>query len=160
MAMKDSICVRAAVCIGVLLTFGFINSVSACSCKAQDARTSLPGADAVFSGRVIEVEYVDEKPMRSGDPRVVVTLEVYRIWKGARAKTIVLHTVYNQASCAGYFFKKGEEFLVVAKKNDPATAALYPKSTQSLGVGLCGGTARLTEAATVVRLLGKGKKPK
>jgi hypothetical protein len=93
------------------------------------------------------------------EPRIIVTFEVYRWWKGLPKKSVVLHTIYNEWSCEGYFFKEGEEYLVFAYRNREQMAEKFPFAKDTLGVHLCGGTKLLANANEELREIGAGSRP-
>ena len=129
----------------------------ACSCLAPRAKKMLEVAAAAFSGKVTKVEYLDADE-EGVEPRIVVTFEVYRSWKGTPGKSAVLHTVYNKWTCEGYFFKEGEEYLVFAGKNRGHTAERFAPATDTLGTSLCA-TKELARAEEELRELGRGLRP-
>jgi len=158
--MKNSKISYVTVLIAVLWVFGVSETVKACDCKGVGGKAALLNADVAFSGKVTKIEYLDDSKQRRPEPRIVVTFEVYRVWKGKPKRKMVLHTIFNGFSCGGYWFYEGKEYLVFAKSNDTNIANLYPKSKQSLGVGICNGTTQLADAKKDVIELGKGKAPK
>ncbi len=132
---------------------------SACSCVGARGKKILDDAAATFSGKVTKVAYLDANQARV-EPRIVVTFEVYRWWKGAPTKTVVLHTFYNKWSCEGYGFKVGKEYLVFAYLNPRAIAEKFASANDSLGVNICGATGLLADAKVQLRDLGPGSVPK
>ena len=131
----------------------------ACSCVGPTGKKALEGASSAFSGKVTKVEYLDPDGLRV-EPRIIVTFEVYRWWKGPLKKTAVLHTIYNKWTCEGYFFKEGEEYLVFAYKNREHVAKKFPSAKDTLGVNICGATGPLKHAKEELRELGPGRRPR
>jgi hypothetical protein len=133
---------------------------SACSCAGPRGDKALPTADAVFLGKVTAVQMLDPYSDTDGvEPRMLVSFEVSRYWKGSGAKQAQLQTFRNKWSCSGYHFATGREYLVVAHRNPPATAARFPPSDVSLGVDICGATRPAAAAEEDLRLLGEGQVP-
>ncbi len=132
-------------------------TVWACDCDGPHGLVALRGADAVFSGKVANIKYLDEPEQANPEPRIIVTFDVYRTWKGPLKKRMALHTVLNKWTCKGYIFREGEEYLVYARKNEPSMARMFPKGRKTLGVSLCGGTIPLFKAQKDLQELGAGK---
>ena len=134
------------------LTFVFIilpitnfGEISATSCAPPAADYAMSKADVVFSGKVIDIEYLDD-PEEVTEPRVIVTIDVYKSWKGSEDNKIILNTVQNAWSKEGYFFFEDKEYLVYANIKDDGT----------LGVYLCGGTKYLENAQEDIAKLDEG----
>jgi hypothetical protein len=149
--------VRAAVLAAALCV---ALPASACSCTGPRGDKALPAADAVFLGKVTAVQLLDPYSDTNGvEPRMLVSFEVSRYWKGSSAKQAQLQTFRNKWSCSGYYFATGREYLVVAYRNEPGTAARFPPSDISLGVDICGATRPAVAAEEDLRLLGEGQVP-
>lgn len=114
----------------------------ACSCVAMDVEAAFSRADAVFEGRVLEVE-------RGSDPSapVRVTMEVVQHWKGVESERVVVQTAADSAMC-GVAFQPETSWLVYATREGEALRA-----------GLCSRTARIEEAAEDLAELGAGVVP-
>ena len=128
-----------------------------CTCLGPRGRAVLPDAKAVFSGKVAKVDYL-EKDRRNREPKILVTFEVYRVWKGALGRNVVIRTIYNRWTCTGYFFKAGNEYLVTAYEqmaHDDKTQRL----TELGGINTCGGTLPLGQAVKELEDLGPGGEP-
>jgi hypothetical protein len=153
---------RAGTIWHVIAVVSFLLSLSqdgfACSCVGPRGKEALAGAAAAFSGKVVQIERLDADEPR-GEPRIIVTFEVYRWWKGQLKKSVVLHTIYNKWSCEGYFFKEGGEYVVFAYRNREHMAEKFPFAKDTLGVTLCGGTKVLANANDELRELGAGRRP-
>lgn len=105
-----------------------------CGCPAArntHAVSALPSYASAFAGRVVAVkeEGADRK----------VTLQVFRAWKGPRAKTLDLTT---SAGACGVAFEEGADYVVYStgKKDDLRTDA-------------CSLTAALARSAKAIRQL-------
>jgi hypothetical protein len=120
----------------------------ACTCGLPPMNSPLkrqvraaPGESrAVFSGKVLEVR---------GDPQtlfVLVRLRVERVWKGAPRAEARIFTGRGGGDC-GYQFEVGESYLVYA----------YRWREGELGTNICQRTAKLSEAAKDLQILGKGR---
>ena len=130
----------------------------ACSCSGPRGKKALKGAATAFSGKATKVEYLDADEPQV-EPRIIVTFEVYRWWKGSPKKSVVIHTVYNKWTCEGYYFKEGEEYLVFAYKNRGHMAEKFAPAKDTLGVNYCGATGPLAYAKEELRELGQGRRP-
>jgi len=144
------------------LSLGMMKA-EACDCdKPRLGKTALEEADAVFSGRITEVKFLDDPKKVDKEWRIVVTFAVLRVWKEVAAKEFVLHTIYNRASCDGYAFEQGKVYLVFARKNGEADRMHFESIVlpqKSYGVRLCGGTSLLGEAKEYLAELGEGRPP-
>lgn len=154
----------APVLMIALSLFGFLSFGSsqalACSCLSNPrAKEALKASQVAFRGTVINVDYLDEDTPVS-EPRIVVTFSVSRVWKGPVRRSIVLHTVYNKTTCQGYYFKKGEEYLVFAYPNEEFMANKFLPAKNTLGTNYCNGTTGIDVADDYLREMGKGRKPK
>ena len=146
--------------IAVVPVILFLQQVAlGCSCRGPRGKKALEGAVAAFSGKVKKVEYLDADQDRV-EPRIIVTFEVYRSWKGPLNQSVILHTIYNKWTCEGYFFKEGKEYLIFAYRNREHVAQKFPSGKDTLGVNICGATKPLTDAEDDLRELGPGRKPK
>ncbi|HEX8500199.1 MAG TPA: hypothetical protein VF659_06360 [Pyrinomonadaceae bacterium] len=157
MIVKRAAAVVSRVIVIASLILSLPHDGLACSCLAPRAKKRVEGAAAAFSGKVSKVEYLDPDEERV-EPRIVVTFEVYRSWKGPRDRSVVLHTVYNKWTCEGYFFKEGEEYLVFAGENRGHTAERFAPAKDTLGTSPCA-TKELARAEEELRELGPGRKP-
>jgi hypothetical protein len=136
-----------------------LHPVIACSCIPQDSAThALNESALVFSGKVIDIKYLDKHDDEHIEPAIVVTFNVYKYWKGLPGTKVKIHTVYNKFSCDGYNFEEGEEYLVYAFKQESKKNFwewLLNKPAYKYDVGLCGGTKPLSSADRDLRQLGK-----
>ena len=140
------------------LLFGSGTAV-ACDCAGPRGKDALVNADLAFSGRVIKIQYLDDRDQENPEPRIIVTFRVYRVWKGEPRRRMSLHTVLNKWTCNGYWFKEDEEYLVFAHAGGAEAAKMFPKAGNTFGVKLCGGTFPLADAQGDVKELGAGKVP-
>lgn len=105
-----------------------------CSCaEPEPISTALKNADAVFTGRVLEI---DEPFIQTSsiDP-IRVTFEVNESWKGADFKIAQIHTASSEVSCGYPDFEKGKDFLVFAHQR-----------SNGLETSLCGRTNPIAKA--------------
>lgn len=117
----------------------------ACTCAPPGSPTrELERADAVFSGKVVEVR----RRKRGADifAGVEAVLRVERAWKGVEAATVSVFTASHSAAC-GYGFKQGRTYLVYAHKDREGR----------LATGICGRTRRLKDAGEDLKELGAGR---
>lgn len=112
----------------------------ACSCERTDVAVAFKASDAVFSGRVVDVQPSGES--RSGVLKV--TFQVAEVWKGIDAPTVSVVTPSNSAAC-GYGFTKGKSYLVYA----------YEEPEGKRQVSLCSQTKTLESAKPDFAILGK-----
>jgi hypothetical protein len=115
----------------------------ACTCAPpSDPRTELEHADAVFSGRVVEVEPGEQE---HGFRRLAVRFALDAVWKGLPAgEEATVRTAEHSAAC-GYSFEPGETYLVYA----------YDDDAGELTTGLCTRNAPLSRAAEDLAALGE-----
>ena len=118
-------------------------NVIACECIIiKSVEKEFQNADYVLSGKVISVEFVqihsnngkkteirtselrDELNIFKGRILSKITLETTEIFKGEkRKKEIVIFTGSGGGDC-GFYFKKGEKYLIYAFKNSWGTKEL------------------------------------
>ena len=90
-------------------------AASACTCAGRSVAEELASADAVFAGTVTNVLEVDSHD--DVEPRIVVSFEVARAWKGDVGPQFTLHTNYEFSSCSGMWremAKPGKSLIVFA----------------------------------------------
>lgn len=137
----------------VLMATSFLllgaSSVLACSCMPGTPESYLENANAVFSGKVIDIiEQTPNSTVSSELPEAKrVIFEVSQVWKGKNKKQLVVTTAQSSAAC-GYYFQKGQRYLVYASGK-----------SAKLQTGLCSGTKDLSEAQADLAVLGRGKAP-
>jgi hypothetical protein len=90
----------------------------ACSCGDKDPGvvTQKDSSDAVFRGRIVDIQYVEAIEIRN--PRVIVKFEVDRVWKGPVGRDFIMHTALGGGICAGISgdkLKVGETLIVYAR---------------------------------------------
>lgn len=88
--------------------------VWSCSCNIGDVKQKFEKHVSIFQGVVIEVIYYDSTDM-FGDQHIKVTFDIEKQWKGEKNQNQLL-TVNNGASCYGYWYKKGQRYIVYAFK--------------------------------------------
>lgn len=157
-------------------------TVSACVCSIndknslrQDVLKSLKYTDAIFSGKVLAVEFrqmSDEEAKEEAKKNLsfrgffspeykfeilTVKIEVYRWWKGFKTKEITLLTeTYrksngtNSTTSCERGFKVGEELLLFTKGENQAKLKNLP----------CSFTNFLNKSGEVISILGSGYAPK
>lgn len=124
------------------MMFGITPDALACSCAIpQDPQTALAGADAVFSGRVASIQRLE----MDGYAQLLVKFDIDTSWKGETEDQAFIMTADNSAAC-GYYFKKGEAYLVYSY--------LYEGV---LHTNICTRTSLLENATEDLRELGKGE---
>ena len=137
----------------------FSSTASACDCAGPSGKKAIRKDSVAFRGTVTNIEYLDVKNS-SIEPRIVVTFSVARVWSGDVSQTFVLLTTENSWTCAGYYFVKDKEYLVVAYPNDEETEKRFGDVKNTFGTNLCGATLPIDSAKQALADLGNGKKPK
>jgi hypothetical protein len=137
----------------------FSSTVFACDCAGPSGKSAIRKDSAAFRGTVTKIEYLDART-GSTEPRIIVTFSVSRVWHGKVKKTFLLHTTENSVSCAGYYFLKDKEYLVVAYPNDEETGKRFDGAKNTFGTNPCGATLPIDLAKNALAELGKGRKPK
>ncbi len=137
----------------------FSAPVFACDCAGATGKKALAYADIAFRGTVTNIEFLEPKTAQN-EPKIKVTFSVFRVWKGEVETTFILHTTQNSYSCAGYYFFKDKEYLVLAYANDEKTSKEFNGEKNTFGTNPCGATLEIANAKKELEELGKGKKPK
>ena len=102
--------------MGMSLLLLLPDSASACTCAAfggspqQRAEHMLDKSEAVFTGKVVDIERDQKGPFGGVDE---VSFRVSEVWKGPERETLDL-TTQSQGSACGYSFSEGREYLVDA----------------------------------------------
>jgi hypothetical protein len=149
--------------IAIILSGGlFLDAplANACSCLDSGPMGVYAGAEVVFSGRVLSVSELDENDPRflpyekyftgrfTGEPPTNTIFEFKKIWKGDAAlvsdKPQGVLSVYNGASCTGYYFKEGRDYLVFAN---------LAEDGRVMQTNLCSGTRSLEYAEEYLNYL-------
>ena len=107
---------------------------------AQALKEARKSADAIFSGKVVEVV----REPRGSAGYNVVRFEVEESWKGVNADGVSLASPLT--SCA-FPFKAGERYLVYA----------YRSNQGELDTSVCSRTRKLEGAETDTKLLGSAR---
>jgi hypothetical protein len=113
----------------------------ACSCAPPDLMVTMAASDAVFIGRAEKIAHL-EPDAKYREPRIRVHFAVEKALKGPRG-TVIIDTVHNKASCRGYWFAEGGDYLVVARVRREGR---WPFARQTLDTSFCWGTMTLAEA--------------
>jgi len=129
--------------MGMSLLLLLPDCASACSCMGVPIQRYISSSDAVFSGKVVEID----RPSTIEDPETV-TFRVIESWKGPGGDKLEVKTPVSGASC-GYHFEEGQDYLVYA----------YGKG-EPFETDICSGTTHLSKADEDLALLGSGEKPK
>jgi hypothetical protein len=138
----------AALAAACLALAAFAAPAAACSCVAPGPpQQEMEKADAVFSGRVAASEPAEPRD-EVRFPRMRVTLELDRVWKGCEeGDEVVLWTAADSAAC-GYEFETGERYLVYA----------YAADDGSLTTSLCSRTRPLGRAEEDLEAFGEPRR--
>ncbi|MBE9129514.1 MULTISPECIES: protease complex subunit PrcB family protein [unclassified Coleofasciculus] len=122
---------------------------NACSCLVREPQEYFESANAVFSGRVIDVIEPGRRSDRSNPNSTNrrVRIEVSEVWKGNKARQVILTTSDSSASC-GFNFVEGEDYLVYASRSEGR-----------LTTNLCSGTKSLVQAQADLAMLNQQEIP-
>jgi len=146
--------------LSVAFTLLILSSTNfACDCTGPSGKSAIRENSVAFRGTVTNIEYLDAKDGKR-EPRIKVTFVVSRVWYGDVKKTFVLHTTENRWSCAGYYFLKDKEYLVVGYRNEGEAAKKFEGAKITFGTNPCGATLPIDLAKEAIVELGRGKKPK
>jgi hypothetical protein len=107
----------------LILLLTAYNSAIACSCRLGPVEKKLSDSESVFLGRVSTVIVLDEKNGVNED-RIIVKFDVNESFKKAES-LVTLDTFDNKASCEGYWFKEGEEYLIYAYRMKERLSTYY-----------------------------------
>ncbi|BCB02068.1 hypothetical protein [Bacillus sp. KH172YL63] len=123
------------VILSVCFLFGQPTLALACKCIEKTNEVYEEEADAVFEGKVMDV---DAK-------RGVASVEVNRVWKGLKESNAYVYT--NETSC-GFMFREDQTYLFYAREQNG-----------TLTVGACGGSVEIENANEAIAALGEGSPP-
>ncbi len=124
------------------LVWAAASPAHACSCLSIDVPTAFGRADAVFEGRVLEVER-GEGPTGS----LRVTMEVVQQWKGIESERVIVETAADPGMC-GVAFVPDTSWLVYAVREGG-----------TMTTTLCSRTALVLDAEEDLAELGAGVVP-
>ncbi len=144
---------KTTLALVALCALMMMSIASACSCMMPGTPADeMANSDAVFQGRVVKIEM----PVpNDGTGSATVTLDVSKVWKGQKSKTITVSTATNSAAC-GFIcespdctagFKEGGEYIVYAGDYNGDGA---------LSTSICTRTKLLSEAQEDLEGLGEG----
>jgi hypothetical protein len=125
----------------------FLQHTYACTCAypagsiKKQVDEAKREAEAIFSGRVIEVLRVD------GGLRMRVRIAVDRVWKGKVEPEVVIYTAGSSASC-GYSFNRETRYLLYCDGNQEG----------ELWTNICNRTQPLKSATRDLDYLGRAIK--
>lgn len=83
-----------------------------CSCNIGDVPEKFKNHVSIFQGVVTDLIFYEQQDA-FGDQYIKVTFEVEKQWKGESNQSQLL-TVYNGASCFGYWFKEKRRYIIYA----------------------------------------------
>src|SRR5690606_4011189 len=148
MILKKIIVILSVLLFSSLLLTALPSSVSACSCAVvSEPQTSYNHAEAVFSGKVIDIR----RNNRSGYSPLKVYFEVKETWKGINETQVIINTGLGGGDC-GVAFEVGKEYMVYASKS-----SIY--DTSGLSTTICTNTGLLSNAQADLDFLGEGEAP-
>jgi hypothetical protein len=124
----------------------------ACSCLPPGPPlAALAEADAVFRGKVVEMERMSE-----GNRLLRVKIQVTSVWKGAVTTETLVQTTDNSAAC-GFPFQIGGDYLIYADTSTADTPNGPPIAPYT--AHLCSRTRSIGQAADDLAALGPGQPP-
>lgn len=150
MFMRSKLLITVVLCMTFsLLSLSIGPSTSyACDCvKPPSVEDELERSQAVFSGKVLEVN-----EMNKGYMKKKVLLEVAETWKGLSESQVIITTGSGGGDC-GYEFQVGEEYLVYAQHS-----SMYGDQEELVSI-ICDRTTELSTASEDLAVLGEGKAP-
>lgn len=119
------------------------NVADACKCAPPPPpKEAMAGAEAVFSGKCIDIVIKDRQK--------ICTFEVDRVWKGEVGAKVVITTAEHGATCGYGFSTEGD-----------ATYMVYARGKKGeFSTSICTRTRGLANAKDDLKELGDGAKPK
>jgi hypothetical protein len=124
----------------------FPGSAHACSCAISTPQERYERSEAVFIGRVVDIDDSREFVSELGSPQHRrVDMHVTERWKGIRSNFVTVATGMGGGDC-GYDFESNKEYLIYAGTD------FYGNGEFSTGI--CGGVTPLTEAREEIETLG------
>lgn len=131
---------RAALVVVVLasalLVFGTARPAHACSCAVQDDAVSFANADAVFVGRLVDVQVQSGGDWSSTDPKRWI-FEVDGVYRGDVFSRQSIVSARDGASCGLELGGIGGQFLVYARRTDSIVSGAVAGEYYA---NLCGGS--------------------
>lgn len=141
----------------------------ACSCRPLSVESAKSDAAIIFSGTVKSIRYVD--PQKDWEPRVVVTFDVAKVWKGDVPKTFAMYSNAESSMCEGFFQEflvEGKQLLIYGSKNSlenwkkrsrgtneiPADLAALPDAMEIYSTNICTRSRYLEDAKEDLTILG------
>lgn len=123
----------------------------ACSCANVSTPEYVDGADAVFTGTVVDKQPPPKRPVMSSTDPVTYTLDVERTFKGDLSDPLPVLSAVSGASCGLEGVRVGGRYVVFAAQGRGG----------ALWASLCGGTAPWSAdlEADVVAAAGPGAAP-
>ncbi len=137
-----------AVILVTVLAMSAPRPALACSCVRLSPAEQFVMAEAVFVGRVADIDDSRDFIRALDDPRHrLIDLYVSEHWKGVDSNLMTVATGLGGGDC-GLDFQPGKEYLVYAHDGSWYGA--------DLSTGICDGTLPLVEAASRLDALGPG----
>jgi hypothetical protein len=111
----------ASIGLAALVLIWLAETTSACSCgREQPPCEAFSGASAVFVGKVLDAAQQKEVKNQDGTKTVydvgAIRFEITESFAGAIGSRVVIHSGTGGGDC-GYWFKRGETYLVYAYGN-------------------------------------------
>ena len=117
----------------------------ACKCAPLTPKDAYAQADAVFEGRVVEIQI--DGSAKDSQPRLRVRFRTVRAWKGVRSEIVEVVTPSESAAC-GYSFERDTSYFVYSTEQDGILVATS-----------CGRSRKMSEADDDLREHGMGATP-
>lgn len=119
-----------------------------CRCEEISARGALRDAEAVFVGRVVNVEQEEQGEQAeegaAAEEGLIPLFEVHAAWKGVGQDRL---QVFGGETACGLSYRVGKDYLVFARR-----------VRGELVADQCSGTKRLELAARDLRLIGPARR--
>jgi hypothetical protein len=155
---------------GVVVTAAFLASPAfGCSCIDMGVKSDMAAAALVFRGTVTDIKVLPSRKEVGDRRRYTATFSASEYWKGAPAKSVLLHLVDPRPDCIGARFDLGKEYVVFAvaqrAKDYRLGDDLWYGWLDILADGLeiltvnnfCNSTAEVKAAAQTLKQLGQGR---
>lgn len=110
---------------------------AACDCAQLAVEEAVADADAVFVGRVLGVNQLDDE---EGSTRTPAMLHVEEEMKGELPRAVLVFTAVTGSIC-GFYFEVGERYLIYAKSGPVSDAPAL------LGTNICMRTRPLADVS-------------
>jgi hypothetical protein len=125
-----------------------VDKAYACSCASVEPNEAFEKAEAVFTGKVLNIKQQRKQEGVVGaiEYRDVNLFEVQETWKGINQSQVIVYDNGHDVSC-GFNFEVGKTYLIYT----------YKGKDGGLYTGLCSRTEEISKAGEDLNFLGQGK---